>query len=564
MTDQVAESTRSVTPDASVATDEKLSRQRKWLDLLMLEGVAVLLYLAYPPVGWWLLAWLAPIGWIRFATTQTWHLRRPYRRLYFVGLLYSLLLVQWIRLPHWSAYFGWWLLAVYLAVYVPLFVAATRGLMWQLKLPSWLAAPVAWTGLELVRGYLLTGFSMSLLSHTQVKLTPLLQIADLVGAYGVSFVVILVAASLETLLPRGDQQPAPRWRWLAPVISLLTLAGCWMYGQTRIVTLQPTSDPGSRTLNAALIQGSLDTQFDGDEQRVMDAFFDYVALSGKSLMYPPVDVIIWPESMFSANQNMLSYDPPVTGFPGWDGTAEELRQRLDELKGVVKERVDWTTQQLKTPMIVGTGWDHFVAGEVRRYNSCVYLSAQGEVLDRYDKMHPVMFGEYVPFGRWFPWLYYLTPMSGGLAEGQTAHAFRVNDVVLSPCICFENTVPHLLRRQFNQLDAQGDNPDVLVTVTNDGWFWGSSLLDVHLACGVFRAIELHLPTLIAANTGFSASIAATGQIQEQGPRRDRGVLLPRLWLPATPANSVYSRWGDMFAAGCLVTVLVAIGKAGLK
>lgn len=172
-----------------------------------------------------------------------------------------------------------------------------------------------------------------------------------------------------------------------------------------------------------------------------------------------------------------------------------------------------------------------------------------------------MFGEYVPFGKWLPWLYRLTPMSDGLTVGQQPQVFTVRNVRLSPTICFENTVPQLMRRQLNQLIARGENPDVLVTITNDGWFWGSSLLDVHLACGVFRAIELRRPLLIAANTGFSASIAATGRVTVQGPRRDRAVIHTQLTLPPTPPSSLYARWGDWFAGLCLATCLVTCAAA---
>jgi len=76
---------------------------------------------------------------------------------------------------------------------------------------------------------------------------------------------------------------------------------------------------------------------------------------------------------------------------------------------------------------------------------------------------------------------------------------------------------HVIRSQINTLAAEGKEPDVLVNLTNDGWFWGSSELDLHLACGVFRAVECRKPFLIAANTGFSAWIDSDGRIQQQGP-----------------------------------------------
>ena len=222
---------------------------------------------------------------------------RPYLTLYFAGLLHWLLLVQWIRLPHWSAYFGWLALAGYLAVYVPLFVALTRVLVHRWGVSSCLAAPVVWTGLELARGHLLTGFSMSLIGHTQLPLLPLVQIADTLGAYGVSFVVVAVAACLERLLPQATR---PR-RWAAPLLAaMVLLAACWGYGTAQLSSRPPQangdSDAAPRTLRAALIQGSLDTQFDGNAERVWKSYENYLRLSRTAVQqHPDVDVVIWPE-----------------------------------------------------------------------------------------------------------------------------------------------------------------------------------------------------------------------------------------------------------------------------
>jgi apolipoprotein N-acyltransferase len=145
-------------------------------------------------------------------------------------------------------------------------------------------------------------------------------------------------------------------------------------------------------------------------------------------------------------------------------------------------------------------------------------------------------------------------MADGLTPGREPQSFQVGDVRIAPVICFENTVPQLLRRQIRRLAQRGQNPDVLVTITNDGWFWGSSLLDVHLACGVFRAIELRRPMLIAANTGFSAWIEPTGHVPAQGPRRAEGMILADLDV-RDPRPTLYLCYGDWFAGGCLLLAL---------
>jgi apolipoprotein N-acyltransferase len=178
------------------------------------------------------------------------------------------------------------------------------------------------------------------------------------------------------------------------------------------------------------------------------------------------------------------------------------------------------------------------------------------VLERYDKNHLVMFGEYVPFAKMFPWLYQLTPLAGGADSGDGPRAVKIGQATYAANICYENTVPHLIRGQVLELRKRDHEPDVLLTLTNDGWFWGSAELDIHLACGVFRAIENRKPCLIAANTGFSAWIDDNGLVCVQGPRRAEGVIIAQPALVSR--GSLYLEYGDLWAGACLaLTIMVA-------
>jgi len=118
----------------------------------------------------------------------------------------------------------------------------------------------------------------------------------------------------------------------------------------------------------------------------------------------------------------------------------------------------------------------------------------------------------------------------------------------------------VIRRQVVELRERGEEPDVLVNLTNDSWFRGSSELDLHLACGVFRAVELRKPLLIAANTGFSAQINEQGEIVDQGPRRAEGFINARFPLNRG-ASSPYLLYGDWLAWSCLAAA-VAVGLVG--
>ena len=135
----------------------------------------------------------------------------------------------------------------------------------------------------------------------------------------------------------------------------------------------------------------------------------------------------------------------------------------------------------------------------------------------------------------------------------------VRGVRLAPNICYETVLPHVIRCQVLDLRAAGREPDVLVNLTNDGWFRGSSELDLHLICGVFRAVECRKPFLVAANTGFSAWIDADGRILQRGPRHDTGTILAE--VAADPRDSWYLRHGDWPAGVCLAAsvIFAAVG-----
>jgi apolipoprotein N-acyltransferase len=136
-------------------------------------------------------------------------------------------------------------------------------------------------------------------------------------------------------------------------------------------------------------------------------------------------------------------------------------------------------------------------------------------------------------------------------------AVDINGVVVSPSICFENTIPHLIRWHVAELARRGTPPDVLINLTNDGWFWGSSILDLQLDCAVLRAVELRRPFLVAANTGFSAWINGNGRILAQGPRHATGIVSAEV----SPDGrwSGYELWGDapvsICALGCLAVAV---------
>jgi apolipoprotein N-acyltransferase len=192
----------------------------------------------------------------------------------------------------------------------------------------------------------------------------------------------------------------------------------------------------------------------------------------------------------------------------------------------------------------------------------VLVDKLGQLTATYDKMHRVPFGEFIPLAEWFPFLYRLTPLTGGIVAGAGPAEMKLNDeFFVSPNICYETVVPHLIRRQWNDFVGGSVQPDALINLTNDAWFWGASELDMHLACGVFRAIETRTPLLIAANGGLSAHIDELGHVRQVTPRQKPTFLLVDLERTDHFTTSVYMKFGDWFAGLCVVCCMVLAWSA---
>ena len=507
---------------------------------------SVLLWAALPPLDLWPLAWVAPIGWL-------WLIRRgelagehPYRLIWLAGFCFWFAALHWLRLPHWATSFGWVAVSIYLAFYLPAFIALSRVAVHRLGVSVIVAAPVVWTGLELVRAYMVTGFRMASLGHTQYRWIELIQLSDVTGAYGVCFLVMFVAACLTRMLPCEER---PRAFWPAGVATA-AMACAIAYGSWRTGEIERREGP-----TIALVQGSIDTEIKNDPNEHQRVFHEYFSLSRRaSAADDSVELIVWPETMFPYAHIVAGDDARPGADDEWTSEDLEFTRRNHRLL------LSDTVRALQVPVLVGIDVHEYGPGTLERYNSALLVDREDRVAGRYDKHHRVLFGEYVPLANYFPFLYRLTPLAGGVEPGTNDEAFEVGGAKVAANICYESVLPHVIRRQVRRLADADAEPDVLVNLTNDGWFWGSSELDMHLACGVFRAIECRKPYLIAANTGISASIDSEGRIVERGPRRETDVLVARPMLD--DRQSPYLRYGDWLAGASLAFCVAMAGVGG--
>ncbi len=512
---------------------------------------------AIPPFQWWPLGWIAPLGLLMIVSNRTLPGRHPYWAIWAASALYWMLVMQGIRLAHWANYFGLVALGCYLGIYWPLFVAVAREAVHRWKLPLVIVAPVAWTGIEVLRGYGPLGFSMALLAHTQTNCVSVIQVSDLFGAYTVSFALMLVATCLLAMLPLER-----RWTLWPAAVIVLVVACILLYGRFRLN--QPRPGAGGQAVRVALIQGAIDTVFEDNPDRPVEMLQQYTELTEQAVLkYPSLDLVIWPETMFPACDVVIEPGKQVQLDAGLNMPNVRSNQiAFNQLTRNGIRRINENGNLRKqTSWLLGAATWQLGDHAPYRFNSAIMIDPQGNVAGRYHKMHPVIFGEYVPFGDMFPFLYRLTPMPSGLTCGRKPLAVTTRSLTLSPSICFEDTMPHLIRQHVVQLDRQGQSPDVLVNLTNDGWFWGSSILDMQLHCAVFRAVELRRPVLVAANTGLSAWIDSSGAVRAKGPRRATATLLAEVERDGRVTG--YQQWGDLPAGlctlFCLCVVLTGLG-----
>ncbi|MFN7802579.1 MAG: apolipoprotein N-acyltransferase, partial [Planctomycetaceae bacterium] len=263
--------------------------------------------------------------------------------------------------------------------------------------------------------------------------------------------------------------------------------------------------------------------------------------------------IVWPETMF---RWPLLETPP--GLTDQELQKAHPREPISYYRDPnIRKRLSDLAQMARAGLIVGLSGKEMDLEEVRNYNSAVLVQPDGTIERRYDKLHRVVFGEYVPLADSLPWLTKLTPYPEGfgLKAGSGVVAYESGGYRFAPIICFEDTVPHLVRAVVD-LTAQTDagtrrEIDFLVNLTNDGWFRGSSEHEQHLITAKFRCIETRTPMVRAVNTGVSAIIDGDGRVRERSPITANAVVTGH--VPLDPRESLYTKTGDLFGGACLAS-----------
>ncbi|MEK9627800.1 MAG: apolipoprotein N-acyltransferase [Nitrospinota bacterium] len=494
----------------------------------------ILLTLTFPTFNIEILAWIA---WIPlFLAMENATPQRAALLGFFTGMVFYNWGLNWINNTlinygnlHWFlSYCALSLLAAYLSLIIGLFCYWVRRASGENRIHFFIFAPLLWTSLEYLRSTPeKLGFSWLGLGYSQFQNLPVIQPAEWTGVYGISWLILMVNSGIYLSWKCWREQKQNKfeiitgWRILSTtllIFSLWLFYGNLMWKETRASTVDR---PHSKM---ALIQGNIEQFMKWNPIYQGKVINKYKDLTLKAAKEEP-SLIIWPE------------------------TATPFYFEENELE---TKMVRDLAREIKIPILFGSPRREKINDEIVYFNSAYLVSDSGETLSRYDKMHLVPFGEFVPFRKLLFFIEKLVVMVGDFGRGKEATVMEAAGDKAGVSICYEMIFPDLIRQ------AVKNGANFLVNITNDAWFGKSAASYQHMSMGALRAVENRVPILRAANTGISGNIEATGKIRDETELFVDDFRIT-LIAPATGNKTYYSLNGDVFSWVCLtLTGLAAI------
>ena len=497
------------------------------LSLASVSGL--LLFASFPSIDLSLFAWIALVP--LFAALKGQTARNAFLLGGLCGIVYFGGTVSWLahtmhvhgNLAFIPSAVVTLILCSYLALYPALFAAALAHIGRHRTWAFFLAAPVLWTSFELARALLFGGFPWALLGYSQYTVLPVIQIADIAGVYGVSFLIVFFNSALAAFLDDRKQ--------LLPLASALLLTALALgYGWFRLAG--PTQGPRIRI---SVIQGNIEQDKKWDPAYQRETFAVYQRLTREALREHP-DLVIWPE----------------TATPFYFGDADPAARTMTrELSDFVKTN--------KVPLLFGSATRDPALPTVL-HNSAFLLSADGAVAGSYHKLHLVPFGEYVPFKNV---LFFAGKMVQAEEDFEPGYDYPLlflsvagQQVPINTAICYEIIFPDLVRRFVRK------GSRIITTITNDAWFGKTAAPFQHFSMAVFRAIENRVPVARAANTGISGFIDDRGRILSVSTIFSEDYRTSS--ISPCRALTFYTSYGDIFSYLCVLVSGAMLAKSWAK
>ena len=477
---------------------------------------ALLLTLSFPAFNFSFLAWFALIPvLVAIRGEKPW---QAFFTGYITGLLFFGAALFWVG---YVAIIGIAVLALYLAFFFGIFAVGVDILAMQFEKPRLRFAVLVsclWVAVEFLRSHLFTGFGWALLGHTQWETLPIIQIADVTGAYGVSFLIVFTNVLISSKIKKKIKGHMPEPRYLALLVIVLIAVA--IYGYYRV----DQKFEGDQ-VKISVIQGNIPQSEKWDERYADGILNKYIDLTREAAKDKP-DLIVWPE----------------TSVPGFLETDQALRDKVTAL-----------AKEVDTYLLVGTQTER-VPQKVRYFNSAVLVSNKGEMVRRYDKIHLVPFGEYVPLGNSFlSFIKKRYDMGEDYTAGKDHTIFEIPTqkgglAKFGVLVCFEDVFPDISR------DFMKSGADFLVVITNDAWYMKTAAPYQHARPSVFRAVENRVNVVRCANTGYSCFINQAGKItQEVKDLKGEKIFVTGFataHITLGKARTLYLKYGNAFAWLC--------------
>jgi apolipoprotein N-acyltransferase len=575
-----------------------------WPYLVAMLGGLVLAF-AFPPFNQAEWVWVMPVlllGALWLGGQQRWQKqRRVGKRFGFVvgwlgGLVFWCLNLKWLAVVTGPGYL---ILAAYLAIFAGVFgsfaatvgnpllrekVSGARDSPWEEALRSLGFAAVSaclWCGLEWIRGWLFTGFGWNGLGVAFYDRLVLAQGAELVGVYGLSFLPVFVGGVLVQVgvrFVRGLRAGRMERHWDFAG-AMVVLAGCFFYGVLRTAAVNRAP---AETLKVLLVQLDIPQVASARAWSEDKIYAEYQAETLRALReverentrlmeeaegaveLERIDWVVWPETVLT---NSL-----LTATTGESGFEDKSGQLINELQEAGVRTFVTGAQEFEFEAEVDEdGTISPTSKFIESYNSMVAVTSD-RTISVYRKQHLVIYGEFIPFEEEIPLLVKIyemaagVPWGGNMGRGGAVSGFTLpgagGEVAVIPSICFEDTVPRVTRKFSEQ------SRELIVNVTNDGWFGTTEGSRQHYANAVFRSIELRRPMIRAANRGVTGIVSATGSLvdydsgerqvleNEEGKPFVAGHVRGDVRISKHRGTTLYARFGDWFCASGFVVALV--------
>ncbi|MGA1844859.1 MAG: apolipoprotein N-acyltransferase [bacterium] len=497
--------------------------RKKWLGVLLAFLTPVLFTLSFPPYDLSFLAWVALIP-LLLALKEL----KRYEAFLFSWLIGGLSfrgVFGWIGQIEGFGLGHYIMLGIYLGGYFALFGLFVR--LFDDNDPVYpLFVGLVWVLLEYIRShFFFLALPWALLGHTQYRHIDLIQISSYAGVYGLSFLVILVNASLAEFLRRIPsslrhketlQRYAPVALYLVPLL-LLPLISFWGKGIRK-------GTGHTAEVRVGLVQANIPQNVKWQKEVFAWSFERYEDLTRQVAQERP-SVILWPETAIPID---------FRAYPAG----------LWKISALVRE--------IDIPLVFGAaGGTKMRAADADQhpsYNSAFFISPQG-MFGEYKKMRLIPFGEYIPSIGHFSLSFLAPGVKAGFVPGRYAKLFPLQEGSFGVTICWENIFPDLFRK------FVGQGASFMVNISNDGWFKNEAAPSQHLMCQVFRAVENRTSIARVANTGISCFIDPFGHILrrvEEGNRFLNVMGVASGEIPTGLGPTFYTRHGDLFMLFCMI------------